>query len=256
MAKDYKNSVHPDVQKPKRPVSTAVVFATGLATGLFAAAIFYLHQQKTQRQQATAPVAQVKAAPAASGAAAVGQSKTGENKTSAAGTAAVGAAADGDKADGAPMPHFDFYTILPRQEVIIPEQEVQAIQQRNRKPADSKTTDSKADGTTSDGKAAAGGAAAADAKKSEGKADGGRGISYMLQAGSFRQRDDADKLRARLALLGVEASVQSVRMEGDETWHRVRVGPNASLRDIDKLRQRMSANNINSILLQIKAESP
>ncbi len=49
--------------------------------------------------------------------------------------------------------------------------------------------------------------------------------TYFLQAGSFSNADDADKLKAKLAMLGIEASVQIVTIPNKGQWHRVHVGP-------------------------------
>jgi cell division protein FtsN len=48
---------------------------------------------------------------------------------------------------------------------------------------------------------------------------------YFLQAGSFSNADDADKLKAKLALLGIEASVQVATIPDKGVWHRVHIGP-------------------------------
>jgi len=48
---------------------------------------------------------------------------------------------------------------------------------------------------------------------------------YLVQAGSFQNAADAEKLKAKLALVGLEASVQSVDLPGKGIWHRVRLGP-------------------------------
>ena len=49
--------------------------------------------------------------------------------------------------------------------------------------------------------------------------------TYFLQAGSFSNADDADKLKAKLALLGIEVSVQVATIPDKGVWHRVHVGP-------------------------------
>jgi cell division protein FtsN len=49
--------------------------------------------------------------------------------------------------------------------------------------------------------------------------------TYFLQAGSFSNADDADKLKAKLAMLGIEARVQIVTIPDKGVWHRVHVGP-------------------------------
>jgi cell division protein FtsN len=48
---------------------------------------------------------------------------------------------------------------------------------------------------------------------------------YYLQAGSFQNAGDAEKLKARLAISGFEASVQTVARPDKGEWHRVRLGP-------------------------------
>jgi cell division protein FtsN len=48
--------------------------------------------------------------------------------------------------------------------------------------------------------------------------------SYVLQVGSFRKTADAEKLKAQLALLGIQTSIQSVTIDSGQTYHRVRTG--------------------------------
>ena len=60
---------------------------------------------------------------------------------------------------------------------------------------------------------------------------------------------DADQLKARLALMGVVARVQSVTVN-DATWHRVRVGPVSSAREADELRSRLASNGIDSLVMK------
>lgn len=52
---------------------------------------------------------------------------------------------------------------------------------------------------------------------------------YLVQAGSFQNVEDAEKLKARLALGGFEASIVSVNIPEKGLWHRVRLGPFAGL---------------------------
>jgi cell division protein FtsN len=54
-------------------------------------------------------------------------------------------------------------------------------------------------------------------------------VPYLVQAGSFQNADDAEKLKARLALSGFEASIVSVNIPEKGLWHRVRLGPFAGL---------------------------
>ncbi|MCC5812953.1 MAG: SPOR domain-containing protein [Ectothiorhodospiraceae bacterium] len=77
-------------------------------------------------------------------------------------------------------------------------------------------------------------------------------VQYVVQAGSFRSHGDADRLKARLALMGVEAEIQSVTIEGGGTWHRVRIGPIADRSRVDRVRQRLEAEQVDSILLRVQ----
>jgi cell division protein FtsN len=107
---------------------------------------------------------------------------------------------------------FDFYTLLPELEVIIPESEIKKGRERIKE----KET-----------------------------------AVYMLQVGSFRSYTEADSLKAQLALLGVEASIDPVSSKGEQ-WLRVRVGPFTDTRALNQVRNRLNKNNINTMLVQIK----
>lgn len=74
--------------------------------------------------------------------------------------------------------------------------------------------------------------------------------TYVLQVGSFRALEDADRLQARLALLGIESQIQDVAVK-DETWHRVRVGPSSDLKKMDRVRQRLQNARIASVLMRV-----
>lgn len=77
-------------------------------------------------------------------------------------------------------------------------------------------------------------------------------VQYVVQAGSFRSHGDADRLKARLALMGVEAEIQSVTIDGGGTWHRVRIGPIADRSRVDRVRQRLEQEQVDSILLRVQ----
>ncbi len=112
-------------------------------------------------------------------------------------------------------PKFDFYTILPELEVAIPEQELINT--------DSKNTTSTVH------------------------------HQYILQAGSFKKFEEADKLKARLALQGIEASIQKVRINDTDTWHRVRIGPMNNIKILNNTRRRLRALGIASIVVKNKS---
>ncbi len=48
---------------------------------------------------------------------------------------------------------------------------------------------------------------------------------YFIQAGSFPNKEEAEKLKAKLSLLGMEVTVFAVSIPDKGTFHRVRVGP-------------------------------
>lgn len=113
-----------------------------------------------------------------------------------------------------PKPSFDFYTILPELEVAVPEQE---IEDKSKQPP------SQQDNTT----------------------------NYTLQAGSFRDYKQADQLKAKLALQGIEANIQSVKVNND-TWHRVRIGPIHKMAILTSTLRRLKKNNIAVIIVKSK----
>jgi cell division protein FtsN len=123
---------------------------------------------------------------------------------------------DSKSVDNKTLPRFDFYTILPELEVAIPEEELIAA---SKKPTNKNTTD---------------------------------GIDYMLQAGSFRSLEQADRLKAKLALEGIVASIQTVRIKDSETWHRVRVGPIRDIATLNQTRKRLSDIGVPSIVIKDK----
>ena len=119
-------------------------------------------------------------------------------------------------ADSNTLPRFDFYTILPELEVAIPEEE---LIKASKKPATQSTSE---------------------------------GIDYMLQAGSFRNMEQADRLKAKLALQGIVATIQTVRIRDGETWHRVRVGPINDIATLNQTRKRLSDIGVPSIVIKDK----
>jgi len=108
-------------------------------------------------------------------------------------------------------PRYDFYTVLPEMEVVVPEAELRE-------------------------------------RAAEGPAAGADSAQYVLQVGSFREFADADRIKAQLALQGIVAHVRSVDINGT-TWHRVRVGPYESSRRTDSVKRRLQADDFEVIVL-------
>lgn len=72
---------------------------------------------------------------------------------------------------------------------------------------------------------------------------------YILQAGAFRSSDDAEGMKARLALLGYEARVQPAEVNG-QTMYRVRIGPFAQQDDANRARGRLTDGGIESSVIR------
>ncbi|MDD5180045.1 MAG: SPOR domain-containing protein [Gallionellaceae bacterium] len=70
--------------------------------------------------------------------------------------------------------------------------------------------------------------------------------TYFLQAGAFSSADDADKLKARLAMLGMEASVQAATAPGKGVVHRVRLGPYKGADEMNKTLEVLKQNGVNA----------
>lgn len=113
-------------------------------------------------------------------------------------------------------PRFDFYNLLPEMEVVVPDEEIKG------------------------------------APGKEGVKRVEQPGTYLLQAGSFRKQAQADQLRAKLALLGLETRVQAVSVNSAQTWHRVRVGPFSNLADLNQARSLLKQNGIDAILIRLK----
>jgi cell division protein FtsN len=76
--------------------------------------------------------------------------------------------------------------------------------------------------------------------------------TYFLQAGAFQNPADADNLKAKLALMGYEASVEPTNIAEKGTWYRVRLGPYNRVEDINRVRQQMADNGVQASLIRIK----
>ena len=163
-------------------------------------------------------------------------------------------------------PRFDFYNVLPKGSDALPaptkpEETTEVV--KTDKPAKDKSD--KAD------KAATTDTAKVDKTKStEGMDSAERAKAeaalldkpapapekFYLQAGAFEDPSEADNLKARLALMGVEASVQKVDVPEKGTMHRVRVGPYMGQEAMSKAREQLTASGIGTAVVKIKPKEP
>jgi len=138
---------------------------------------------------------------------------TADEKPSGASDSALLEKSD-TKSEQQKKPRYDFFTVLPEMEVVVPEQELS----RKAEPTGNET--------------------------------GGRTpASYILQAGSFQSASDAEQMKATLALLGSVANVQVVTVNG-KTWHRVRIGPFEGARKADEMRRMLADNQIETLVMK------
>ncbi|MGQ0577385.1 MAG: SPOR domain-containing protein [Betaproteobacteria bacterium] len=75
---------------------------------------------------------------------------------------------------------------------------------------------------------------------------------YFLQVAAFQNPADADNLKARLALAGIEAQIQTATLPDARVWHRVRVGPFSSQDELRKSRAALKENNLEANLIKVR----
>lgn len=163
----------------------------GLAVGLGVAGIVYVKDHRPDAQIARTVKADKK--------------KARGNEVSDAETPESGAEE--------PSKSYDFYDMLPKFEVVVPEKD------KDVRP-DIKSVPETRRGT------------------------------YVLQAGSYKNFADADRVRAKLALQGVESKVQKVSVDND-TWHRIRIGPISKLDDLNRLRQILRKADVDVLVIRV-----
>jgi cell division protein FtsN len=112
-----------------------------------------------------------------------------------------------------PKHEFEFYKILPETEVKVPEWEIST-----------------------------------PSEKTEDEFEQG---AYVLQVGSYQQHKDADRAKAKLALLGIIATIHRVVINGQDVWYRVHVGPFSDLAKIQATRSKLIESGSDFILLKI-----
>lgn len=112
-----------------------------------------------------------------------------------------------------PKPRFDFYKLLQESEQIVPATET--IGDADKAPENSASN-----------------------------------IEYILQVGSFPNQAEADKLRAQLILLNLDAHIESVEIHKGEIWHRVVVGPFGSQEKLASARSSLVNNQYTALVLK------
>jgi cell division protein FtsN len=75
---------------------------------------------------------------------------------------------------------------------------------------------------------------------------------YFLQVAAFQSPSDADNLKARLALAGIEAQIQTATLPDGQVWHRVRVGPFSNQDELGKSRVALKQNKMEANLIKVR----
>jgi len=143
----------------------------------------------------------------------------------------------------AAKPKYDFYTLLPESEVILPPEAKAPEPPPPPAPVSPEE------------------AARIDAARAEAALSGQTPpppptiakaptiTQFFLQAGSFRKQADADKVRAEIIMLGHDVRVESVKVR-DENWYRVLVGPYTSREQLTQAQKTLAASGFSNLLLQ------
>ena len=76
--------------------------------------------------------------------------------------------------------------------------------------------------------------------------------AFFLQAGAFQNARDADDMKARLALLGIEARIETSSASDKGVLHRVRVGPYTSVEELNRTRDTLKQNDVATTLVRVK----
>lgn len=172
-----------------------------------------------------------------------------------------GEAADGEAKPAAEKPkgtQYDFYTLLPADEVAMSDAEVAAIA---RDEAARKAREDASAAADADGGDAADVAAAANSTQPAADAAtpaatsavdaAGNDTPYLLQAGAFGASGDAEAVKAKIALLGLGARVESAEIQG-KTVYRVRMGPYGTASELAEAKRKLAAGGLPAMAIKAR----
>ncbi len=144
---------------------------------------------------------------------------------------------DTDSAEegGDDSPRFEFYSILPELEVVVPD-----ASEEDRDGGDMVIEG--APGAPDD--SGEGDAGTAPPPEGDGR--------FYLQAGSFQKSEQADRMKARISLLGLDVEVQQVEINGED-WHRVRAGPFTDPSRLKDAQKRLRSDDIDYLVTRDKS---
>jgi cell division protein FtsN len=145
-------------------------------------------------------------------------------------------AAEADKPRTAERPRFEFYQMLPGDKEVT-ESEVKAARkspQASVAPAPPPAAPPSAPRP---------GSSPASPKPHSGEI-------FWLQAGAFSEEREADNLKARIALTGLEATVRAVNIPDKGTLYRVRLGPYQSLEEANRMKTTLTQNGVSTAIIR------
>lgn len=134
---------------------------------------------------------------------------------------------------------FSFHDILPELEVVVSDNELSKPDPKKpeeKKPDEKKPEDKKAE----------------VAKKPEDKKADAAAGSYMLQVASLRTAADAERLKAELAMQGIQVKVQTVTVNGKDTYHRLQAGPYQGKQAVNDARSQLKTKGMDPIPIKLK----
>jgi cell division protein FtsN len=80
--------------------------------------------------------------------------------------------------------------------------------------------------------------------------DENRDVNYYLQVGAFSEVSPADNLKAKLALMGFESVIMTAKI-GDNTFHRVCVGPYREFVKTRDMREKLIKEGFKANLIKL-----
>ena len=172
-------------------------FAVGLALGLACALAVHLYYRGAEARALDARRAEV--------------ARPEPRRADASTDATSDAVSDGEEA----AKNLDFYDMLPKFEVVVPEKDKEVRGERG---------------------------------NTLGPIE--RPGVYVLQAGSYRDLVEAQRVSTQLRMQGIEAQVQRVAVDED-VWHRVRIGPITDLAELNRLRAKLRTRELDTLVIRV-----
>ena len=148
-----------------------------------------------------------------------------------------------------PKPKYDFYTLLPEKEVVIPDAELDA--QARAEAAKPPTPVDAVPPTETTGDPAAPTVASAGDVAPTAPTASSEGPRYLIQAGAFRGSTEAEALKAKIAMTGEIARVEVAQINGN-TVHRVRMGPYPNASALAAAKAALANHGITAQAIKVK----